>query len=140
MFEYLLFLFRNKWYITVEVIGISVALAFTITLLSFFSDKWEIDHGKDSAVRKVFGAIGGEEIRRHIYRYLKIVVAASVIGIILSIIINDAIILSYSYRLNSTYWGYILAIIIVASITFLSVYLQARMAAFKNPVLYLRDE
>ena len=67
-------------------------------------------------------------------------VAASVIGIILSIIINDAIIMSYSYRLNSTYWIYILAIIIVASIAFLSVYLQARRAAFKNPVLYLRDE
>ena len=48
--------------------------------------------------------------------------------------------MSYSYRLNSTYWIYILAIIIVASIAFLSVYLQARRAAFKNPVLYLRDE
>ena len=47
MIEYLRFLFRNKWYTTVEVIGISVALAFTIPLLSFFSDKWEIDHGKD---------------------------------------------------------------------------------------------
>ncbi|MBE6230608.1 MAG: ABC transporter permease, partial [Bacteroidales bacterium] len=47
MNEYLRFLFRNKWYIIVEVIGISVALAFTIPLLSFFSDKWEIDHGKD---------------------------------------------------------------------------------------------
>lgn len=48
--------------------------------------------------------------------------------------------MSYSYRLNYTYWIYILAIIIVASIAFLSVYLQARRAAFKNPVLYLRDE
>ena len=47
MIEYLRFLFRNKWYITIEVISISVALAFTIPLLSFFSDKWEIDHGKD---------------------------------------------------------------------------------------------
>ena len=47
MIEYLRFLFRNKCYITVEVIGISVALAFTIPLLSFFSDKWEIDHGRD---------------------------------------------------------------------------------------------
>ena len=47
MIEYLRFLFRNKWYTTVEVIGIGVALAFTIPLLSFFSDKWEIDHGKD---------------------------------------------------------------------------------------------
>jgi len=47
MFEYLRFLFRNKWYTIVEVIGVSIALAFTIPLLSFFSDKWEIDHGKD---------------------------------------------------------------------------------------------
>ena len=48
--------------------------------------------------------------------------------------------MNYSYRLSSTYWIYILAIIIVGIIAFLSFFLQARRAAFKNPVLYLRDE
>ena len=54
MTEYLRFLFRNKYYILVEVIGISLAVAFAVPLLSFFSDKWEIDHGRD--YRQVFAA------------------------------------------------------------------------------------
>ena len=130
----------TKAILSMVVIYALLALLLTVLGLVAMSTYYISLHRKDSAVRKVFGATGGEEIRRHIYRYLKIVVAASVIGIILSIIINDAIIMSYSYRLNSTYWIYILAIIIVASIAFLSVYLQARRAAFKNPVVYLRDE
>ena len=130
----------TKAILSMVVIYALLALLLTVLGLVAMSTYYISLHRKDSAVRKVFGATGGEEIRRHIYRYLKIVVASSIIGIILSIIINDTIILSYSYRLNSTYWVYILAIIIVASIAFLSVYLQARRAAFKNPVLYLRDE
>ena len=130
----------TKAILSMVVIYALLALLLTVLGLVAMSTYYISLHRKDSAVRKVFGATGGEEIRRHIYRYLKIVVASSIIGIILSIIINDAIILSYPYRLNSTYWVYILAIIIVAGIAFLSVYLQARRAAFKNPVLYLRDE
>ncbi len=130
----------TKAILSMVVIYALLALLLTVLGLVAMSTYYISLHRKDSAVRKVFGATGGEEIRRHIYRYLKIVVASSIIGIILSIIINDAIILSYPYRLNSTYWVYILAIIIVAGIAFLSVYLQARSAAIKNPVLYLRDE
>ena len=130
----------TKAILSMVVIYALLALLLTVLGLVAMSTYYISLHRKDSAVRKVFGATGGEEIRRHIYRYLKIVVASSIIGIILSIIINDAIILNYPYRLNSTYWIYILAIIIVAGIAFLSVYLQARSAAIKNPVLYLRDE
>jgi len=130
----------TKAILSMVVIYALLALLLTVLGLVAMSTYYISLHRKDSAVRKVFGATGGEEIRRHIYRYLKIVVASSIIGIILSIIINDTIILNYPYRLNSTYWIYILAIIIVASIAFLSVYLQARSAAIKNPVLYLRDE
>lgn len=54
MIEYLRFLLRNKYYITVEIIGISIAIAFAVPLLSFFSDKWEIDHGRD--YKHVFAA------------------------------------------------------------------------------------
>ncbi|MBQ8812684.1 MAG: ABC transporter permease [Bacteroidales bacterium] len=130
----------TKAILSMMVIYALLALLLTVLGLVAMSTYYISLHRKDSAVRKVFGATGSEEIRRHIYQYLKIVVAASVIGIILSIIINDAIIMNYSYRLNSTYWIYILAVIIVAGIAFLSVYLQARRAAIKNPVLDLRDE
>lgn len=54
MIEYLRFLLRNKYYIIVEIIGISIAIAFAVPLLSFFSDKWEIDHGRD--YKHVFAA------------------------------------------------------------------------------------
>ena len=47
MKSYFRFLSKNKLYIVVEVIGISIAFAFLIPLLSFLEDKWAIDHGPD---------------------------------------------------------------------------------------------
>ena len=38
---------NNKFYIIVEIVGISLAIAFSIPFLSLLADKWDIDHGRD---------------------------------------------------------------------------------------------
>ena len=261
MTEYLRFLFRNKYYILVEVIGISLAVAFAVPLLSFFSDKWEIDHGRDyrqvfaaspvgtlettvglgpqlaaavpeiegyaqvfaggenivhfggdalkascmadrpdffrffdigfsagtpsslskreavlvsarfaetlgaepvgqsltlgliamstyyvslhrkeTAIRKVYGATGSDELRRNVFRYLRIVLTASIFGLVAAAFINSVILQSYSYRLSSTCWVYLLALAVILGTAFLSVYCQARSVAMNNPACFIRDE
>ena len=44
MKSYLKFLSRNKLYTAIEVLGISVALAFIIPLVSYVSDLWTVNH------------------------------------------------------------------------------------------------
>ena len=44
MKSYLNFLSRNKLYAAIEVLGISIALAFIIPLVSYVSDLWTVNH------------------------------------------------------------------------------------------------
>lgn len=71
MKSYLKFLSRNKLFTVIEVIGISIALAFAIPLLSFISDKWKVDHGKD--FRKIYAVspIGNFETTFGLADYLR---------------------------------------------------------------------
>lgn len=44
MRSFFTFLFRNKFYYLIEVIGLSLSLAFILPLLSFMGVRWNIDH------------------------------------------------------------------------------------------------
>ena len=44
MRSFLTFVFRNKFYYLIEVIGLSLSLAFILPLLSFMGVRWNIDH------------------------------------------------------------------------------------------------
>ena len=44
MKSYLKFLSRNKLYTAIEVLGISIALAFIIPLMSYVNDLWQVNH------------------------------------------------------------------------------------------------
>ena len=51
MKSYLKFLSRNKLYTAIEVLGISIALAFIIPLMSYVNDLWQpwpVRHGRIS--------------------------------------------------------------------------------------------
>ena len=45
MRSFFTFVFRNKFYYLIEVIGLSLSLAFILPLLSFMGVRWNIDHG-----------------------------------------------------------------------------------------------
>ena len=44
MRSFFTFIFRNKFYYLIEVIGLSLSLAFILPLLSFLGVRWTIDH------------------------------------------------------------------------------------------------
>ena len=97
-------------------------------------------HRKETAIRKVYGATGSDELQRNVFRYLRIVMVASIFGLAISVLINSVIIQSYSYRLSFTFWVYLLALVLIMGTAFISVYFQARSIAMNNPSYFIRDE
>ena len=117
-----------------------LALILTILGLVAMSTYYISLHQKDTAVRKVYGATIREEIIRNIFRYLKVVLISSVIGIILAVLINNAVLENYSFRLSCSFWVYLLSLLIIVGIAALSVYYQSKAVATKDPVSYLREQ
>lgn len=117
-----------------------LALLLTILGLVAMSSYYISLHRKDSAVRKVFGATIGEEVFRNVSRYLKVVLIASVIGIILAVLINNAVLESYTFRLSCSFWVYLLSLAVILGIALFSVFYQSRAVAEKDPVFFLREQ
>lgn len=97
-------------------------------------------HQKDSAIRKVYGSTTREEIVRNMAIYLKTVLIAGALGLMLSMVINGVILQNYSYRLSATFWIYLLVIVFIAGVATLSVYSQVSRVLSKNPIRFLRSE
>ena len=114
------------------ILGILGLIAISINYVSL--------HQKDSAIRKVYGASTGREIMRNLAIYLKTTLIASIWGIMLSMVINQSIIRSYTYRLSSTFWIYILVVVFIMMVTFFSVIIQVSKNVSSNPLLHLRSE
>lgn len=114
------------------ILGILGLIAISINYVSL--------HQKDSAIRKVYGASTGREIMRNLAIYLKTTLIASILGIMLSMVINQSIIRSYTYRLSSTFWIYILVAVFIIMVTFFSVIIQVSKNVSSNPLLHLRSE
>ena len=117
-----------------------LALALTALGLIAMSTYYVSLHRKETAIRKVYGATGSDELRRNVFRYLRIVLTASIFGLVAAAFINSVILQSYSYRLSSTCWVYLLALAVILGTAFLSVYCQARSVAMNNPACFIRDE
>lgn len=117
-----------------------LALVLTALGLIAMSTYYVSLHRKETAIRKVYGATGSDELRRNVFRYLRIVLVASTFGLVMSVLINSVIIQNYSYRLSFTFWVYLLALAIIVGTAVLSVYFQARSVAMNNPAYFMRDE
>lgn len=124
------------------MVAVFTVLALVLTALGLFamSSYYVSLHRKETAIRKVYGASGSDELRRNILRYLWIVVVAGIFGLAVSVLINSVIIQNYSYRLAYTFWVYLLALAVIMGTAFLSVYYQAKGVAMSNPAYFIRDE
>lgn len=124
------------------MVAVFTVLALVLTALGLFamSSYYVSLHRKETAIRKVYGASGSDELRRNILRYLWIVVVAGIFGLAVSVLINSVIIQNYSYRLAYTFWVYLLALAVIMGTAFLSVYYQVKGVAMSNPAYFIRDE
>jgi putative ABC transport system permease protein len=95
---------------------------------------------KEIGIRKVLGASVGNIVGLLSKDFLKLVIIAAVIAYPLAWYAMDTWLQDFAYRINISWWVFLLAGIIAAVIAFATISLQAVKAALANPVKSLRTE
>lgn len=125
-----------------KAFGIFSALAIFVACLgllglAMFST---IQRTKEIGVRKVLGASIGNILLLLSKDFVKLVLAASVIAIPVSWWIMNKWLQDFSYRINISWWIFLVAGSVALLVALLTVSFQAIKAALANPVKSLRTE
>jgi len=118
--------------------GIAIALACLGLLgLSSYSAKQRI---KEIGVRKVLGASVGNIAALLSADFVKLVLVAIVVSSPLAWYAMDKWLRGFAYRINISWWIFVLAGLVAVTIAIITVSFQAIKAAVMNPVKSLRTE
>lgn len=118
------------------VIAIMLAALGQIAMSTYYASERQ----KDIGIRKVFGGTVRSESIRNIRDYMLYCLAACAIGIPTAVWIAGRYLDTFTYRIPSKPWIYILAAITVFIISLASVLWQALRAARTNPAEVLKKE
>lgn len=117
-------------------------LAIVIACLGLFalSLYFALQRTKEIAVRKVLG-VGLKEIFSLLSKdYLKLFVIAMMLAFPIAYFIMDNWLGNYAYRISFGYWFFLLPILVMIFIIFISVFYQVNKAAKANPATSLKYE
>jgi putative ABC transport system permease protein len=95
---------------------------------------------KEIGIRKVLGANVNTIVALLSKDFLKLVLLAAVIAFPIAWYAMDSWLQDFAYRINVSWWVFVLAGIIAAIIAFATISFQAVKAAIANPVKSLRSE
>jgi putative ABC transport system permease protein len=95
---------------------------------------------KEIGIRKVLGANVSTIVALLSKDFLKLVLLAAVIAFPVAWFAMDSWLQDFAYRINISWWVFVLAGIIAAIIAFVTISFQAVKAAIANPVKSLRSE
>jgi len=95
---------------------------------------------KEIGIRKVLGASVGSIIGLFSKDFLKLVLIAFIVAVPLSYYLTDQWLTDFAYRIDLKWWVFLVAGIVAAFITILTVGLQSTKAALSNPIKSLRTE
>ncbi len=95
---------------------------------------------KEIGIRKVLGASVSNIVTLLSKDFLKLVIIAAVIAYPLAWYAMNTWLQDFAYRINISWWVFLLAGIIAAAIAFATISLQSVKAALANPVKSLRTE
>ncbi|MFC2090587.1 ABC transporter permease, partial [Bacteroidota bacterium] len=95
---------------------------------------------KEIGIRKAFGSSSALVMRLLLKETLIMVLISSTVGIPLSIWISKSWIENFSYRIDLSWWIFLITCIIVLLVAILSTLIQTWRASIKNPVEALRFE
>ncbi len=119
----------------ITVISVIVA-ALGLLGLATFSLKQRI---KEISIRKIMGATMAEISFLLSKNFIRLIITALAIGMPLSIYLDTLFMKDFAYRVNS-FWGYILATVLLFLILFLTIGVQVIRTARTNPIKSLRTE
>lgn len=95
---------------------------------------------KEIGIRKVLGASAGTIVMLLSKDFLKLVIVAALIAFPIAWFAMHQWLADFAYRINISWWIFIVAGVIAACIALLTVSIQAIKAAMSNPVKSLRTE
>jgi putative ABC transport system permease protein len=95
---------------------------------------------KEIGVRKVLGASIPQIVIELSKDFLKLVLVAAVIALPIAWLFMNHWLLDFAFRINLSWWVFLLAGIIALIIAFATISIQAVKAANMNPVKSLRSE
>lgn len=95
---------------------------------------------KEIAVRKVLGARASDIIAMFLKEYAGLILIANLIAWPVAWLVSERILQQFAYRTDQTVVSYIVALALVAIISFLLVALQCFRSASANPVKSLKTE
>jgi putative ABC transport system permease protein len=95
---------------------------------------------KEIGIRKVLGAESGNIARKITFDFLRLVFIASLIALPLAWWLMDKWMENFAYRAYISFWIFIVPVIIVIILAWLTIYFQVRKLANTNPVDVLKFE
>lgn len=95
---------------------------------------------KEIALRRIHGAQIGEILRMLNRYYLTITLVCFVIAVPVAIVIIRRWVSSFTYQSPVPVWIFIVALVLIAAITAVTVTLQSRRAALRNPIESITNE
>lgn len=95
---------------------------------------------KEIGIRKVLGAESGNIASKVTFDFLRLVILASIIALPLAWWIMNKWMENFAYRAYISFWVFLLPVIIVTILAWLTIYFQVRKLANTNPVDVLKFE
>jgi putative ABC transport system permease protein len=95
---------------------------------------------KEIGIRKVLGAESANIARKVTFDFLRLVILASIIALPVAWWIMNKWLENFAYRTYISFWVFLLPVIIVTILAWLTIYFQVRKLANTNPVDVLKFE
>ena len=118
------------------ILALLIALLGMLAMSTYFAD----ENTKQIAIRKVFGSDVRLETLRNVSLYMRLTLAASLIGIPLAIWASHIYLERFAYRITGYGWVFAAAMMILLFVAFLTVLWQTMNAAKTNPAEELKKE
>lgn len=127
---------------TATIITVMSSLAIIIASLGLFGlvSFMMVQKVKEIGIRKVLGASLRQIITTLTQTYLKLILVASLIAIPIGWYLMNRWLDAFSYRINISFWIYILASLFAVSIAFFTILFQVLKSGKMNPVESLKYE
>jgi putative ABC transport system permease protein len=126
----------GKIAITFAVLAILIACLGLFGLVTYAAER----RIKEIGIRKVLGATISNIITMLSKDFLLLVVIAAIISFPVAWWVMHKWLQDFAYRINISWWVFIIAGLVAAAIAFITVSFQAVRAAMANPVKNLRTE
>ena len=126
----------GKLFITFAVFAIFIACLGLFGLVTYAAEQ----RIKEIGVRKVLGASISEIVAMISKDFIKLVLIAFVIAFPVAWLMMNKWLQSFAYRINISWWVFVIAGLLTIAIALITVSFQAIKAAMANPVKSLRSE